>query len=325
MAPPTKTGKRNAAATTLCPSCKLSNENDSVACDRCNIYYHFACVGEDASVATRDWSCAACLIAHTSTNAGFNPLPPRMARSPIKSSSGTPVTTITEKTVPPTLLTPVTSNKVNSTITPSSVPQLPRPEEKKETIELQRSIKALKQQLQVALENRDSAQRELNEMNEAHRADALTLSRLQEEIQLLKREMERLRNHQPSPQPHPPAVSHNSPLHVDTSENSPLAVNNIRSNRRPVLTPLIVNPPTHFDEHAFTSSLLVKVANMIKSSISQPRSAPIPTPRHSLSNRSDFGDYFDKGDSEKKKNVVRGNTGSFNESQVHSITPEIQR
>lgn len=44
-----------------CPLCKEPDTDTMVACDRCNLWYHFRCVSVGESVADRDWSCPSCV------------------------------------------------------------------------------------------------------------------------------------------------------------------------------------------------------------------------------------------------------------------------
>uniref|UniRef100_A0AAG5DFX4 PHD-type domain-containing protein n=1 Tax=Anopheles atroparvus TaxID=41427 RepID=A0AAG5DFX4_ANOAO len=43
-----------------CARCERPDNDDMVACDDCNAWFHFECVGVDQTVESREWSCSTC-------------------------------------------------------------------------------------------------------------------------------------------------------------------------------------------------------------------------------------------------------------------------
>lgn len=58
---PQNRDNRGANTKTGCTLCKEPDTDTMVACDRCNLWYHFRCVNVGESVADRDWSCPSCI------------------------------------------------------------------------------------------------------------------------------------------------------------------------------------------------------------------------------------------------------------------------
>ena len=59
-----------------CSVCNTTAEGDLVACDKCFKWYHFACVGVDATVADRKWICSSCRLERTTTTTQQPPVSP---------------------------------------------------------------------------------------------------------------------------------------------------------------------------------------------------------------------------------------------------------
>ncbi|XP_055597416.1 uncharacterized protein LOC129747298 [Uranotaenia lowii] len=53
-----------------CTVCRQPDDSRMVACDSCELWFHFACVKEDSSVQDREWNCEKCLVAANQVPAG---------------------------------------------------------------------------------------------------------------------------------------------------------------------------------------------------------------------------------------------------------------